>query len=77
MRGGITLEMFSYELNQDDINLLHDELDRAGTNPFRYATSYKSSKALVGDLPYRPEVLGVCDIPSRKLLYGHWSYDIV
>ena len=76
MNGGVTLEMFSYELAQKDIDLLHNELDRVGTNPFRYATAFKNSKALVDDLPYRPEVIGVVDIPSRKLLYGHWSYDI-
>ena len=76
MNGGITLEMFSYELKQDDMNLLHSELDRVGTNPFRYATAYKNSNELVNELPYRPEILGVVDIPSRKLLYGHWSYDL-
>lgn len=76
MKGGITLEMISYELNQKDMDLLHNELDRVGTNPFRYATAYKNSKALVEELPYRPEVLGVWDIPSRELLYGHWSYNL-
>jgi hypothetical protein len=76
MNSGITLEMFSYELKQSDIDLLHLELDRLATNPFRYATAYKNSKAVVDDLPFRPEILGVVDIPSRKLLYGHWSYDI-
>jgi len=76
MRGGITLEMFSYELSQKDMDLLHNELDRVGTNPFRYATAIKSVKALVDDLPYRPEVLGVVDIPSREMLYGHWSYNL-
>lgn len=76
MNSGITLEMFSYDLNQKDLDLLHSELDRVGTNPFRYATAFKSSKALVDDLPYRPEILGVVDIPSRELLYGHWSYNL-
>lgn len=72
---GVTLEMFSYELDQDDINMLHAELDRVGTNPFRYATAYASSKQLVKDLAYRPEVLGVYDIPSRELMYGSRSYN--
>lgn len=75
MNSGITLEMISYELKQEDIDILHAELDRLGTNPFRYATSYKSVKSLVEELPYRPEVLGVFDIPSRELMYGHWSYN--
>ena len=76
MNLGLTLEMCSYELSQDKIDDLHLELDRLGTNPFRYATAYKSSKELVADLPYRPEVVGVVDIPSRQLLYGHWSYNL-
>ena len=76
MRGGVTLEMFSYELSQKDMDLLHSELDRVGTNPFRYATAFKSVKSLVDDLPYRPEVIGVVDIPSREMMYGHWSYNL-
>jgi hypothetical protein len=73
---GITLEMISYDLSQDEMDLLHAELDRMGTNPFRYATSLKSPQELMKELPYRPEVLGVCDIPSRQLMYGHWSYTL-
>lgn len=75
INSGFTLEMFSYELDQDEMNTLHDELDRVGTNPFRYATAYKSVKVLVDELSYRPEVLGVYDIPSRELMYGSRSYN--
>lgn len=73
---GITLEMISYTFTQDEMDILHAELDRFGTNPFRYATAFKSAEELISTLPYRPEVIGVCDIPSRQLMYGHWSYSL-
>lgn len=73
---GITLELISYDLSQDDLELLTVELDRMGINPFRYATHFKNPQELMKELPYRPDVLGVVDVPSRKLQYGHWSLDI-
>jgi hypothetical protein len=73
---GITIELISYSLDQNEMDLLHAELDRLGTNPFRYATSIKSPYKLMEELPYRPEVIGVVDVTERKLIYGHWSYDL-
>jgi hypothetical protein len=52
-----------------------DKLDNMGTNPFRYYSSYESVNHLVAELPYRPEVVGVLDIQSRQLRYGHWGLD--
>jgi hypothetical protein len=72
---GVGLEMISYDFSQDDMDIFHAELDRAGTNPFRYSSAHKSARALVSELPYRPEVIGVFDIPARELMYGHWSYN--
>jgi hypothetical protein len=31
---------------------------------------------LVQELPLRPEVVGVVDIQSRMLMYGHWGRNI-
>ena len=52
------------------------DLDKVGTNPFRYWTSYGSVNQLVKELPYRPEVIGVVDVQSRILRYGHWGMDV-
>ena len=71
----ITLELVSFEHNDEELLLIYNELDRVGTNPFRYHSVFKSAEDLVSKLPYRPEVIGVLDIDERKLMYGHWGLD--
>ena len=72
---GITLELVSFSMTDEDLNLVMDRLSELGTNPFRYSTSYASITDLVNELPYRPEVIGVLDRPDRLLRYGHWGLD--
>lgn len=72
---GITLELVSFTMDEEDLTFFVEELDRMGTNPFRYFSSYKSLKDIVTELPYRPEVIGVIDIPTRTAQYGHWGLD--
>jgi hypothetical protein len=75
LKRGITMELISFTHSEDDMVKLMFHLDKIGTNPFRYGTSYKSVDKLVAELPYRPEVIGVIDIPSRLLRYGRWGMD--
>ena len=72
---GVTLELISYAINDEDLAELLLTLDAMGTNPFRYSRAYDSIEAVVNDLPYRPEVLGVIDSPKNLLRYGHWGMD--
>lgn len=72
---GYTLELVSFDKTQKQLDKIVLEIDTYGTNPFRYHKSYKSLKQLVEELPYRPEVLGVLDLPARILAYGHWGMD--
>lgn len=74
-RVGYTMELASFTLSEDELQVLIDNLDKMGTNPFRYFTAYESVEHLVSELPYRPEVVGVLDLPSRMLRYGHWGLD--
>lgn len=74
-RAGYTMELASFTLNEDALQKVIDNLDHVGTNPFRYFTVYESVDHLVQELPYRPEVVGVLDVPSRALRYGHWGLD--
>ena len=73
---GVTLELVSYDMDEEKLSLFIEDLDKLGTNPFRYWTSYSSTNHLVKELPYRPEVIGVVDIQSRLLRYGHWGMDV-
>ena len=75
-RTGTTLELISYDMGEADLSHLVDMLESMGTNPFRYYTAYEKVDHLISELPYRPEVLGVLDIPDRLLRYGHWGLDI-
>lgn len=75
LKRGLTMELVSFKHSDDEMTELMLHLDAVGTNPFRYGTSYKSVDTLVQELPYRPEVIGVIDIPSRLLRYGRWGMD--
>jgi len=70
---GETLELFSVENSQEELDEMMEYLDRIGTNPFRYFTSYSSLAHVVAELPYRPELVGVVDTSERLLRYGHWG----
>lgn len=70
---GDTLELFSTDGKTDELEATMEYLDRVGTNPFRYFTAYESVDHLVAELPYRPELRGVVDIPERLLRYGSWG----
>jgi len=73
-RAGVTLELISFEFSGDELERVYNDIERAGTNPFRYYTHYSSPKKLVSELPYRPEVVGVID-PEHQLMYGKWGLD--
>jgi hypothetical protein len=67
-----TLELVGFEMPQSSMDRVLEDLDNLGTNPFNYAKAYNVVADLVAELPYRPEVKYVIDIPDRALRYGHW-----
>jgi hypothetical protein len=71
-----TLELASFDLNQEELQAVYETMDKYGTNPFRHFVSYDSIDTLVSQLPYRPELIGVIDRPDRILRYGHWGMDL-
>jgi len=75
LKRGWTLELVSFQHNDEEMVEVMQYLDQYGTNPFRYASTYKSIETLVGELPYRPEIAGVIDMPERLLRYGSWGMD--
>lgn len=75
VRRGWTMELVSFTHSEKELADVVLYLDKFGTNPFRYATAYKNIEKLVDELPYRPEVIGVIDMPTRLLRYGRWGLD--
>ena len=71
-----SLELVGFEHTQQEMDEVLEDLDNLGTNPFNYAKAYNVVADLVAELPYRPEVRHVIDIPERGLRYGHWYMDI-
>lgn len=65
-----TLELVGFGYSQKEMDEVLEDLNNLGTNPFNYAIAYPVVSDLVADLPYRPELMGVVDIPSRGLRYG-------
>lgn len=66
------LEIVGFERTQKEMDEILEDLDNLGTNPFNYSTAYNVVADLVAELPYRPEVKFVIDLPTRGLRYGHW-----
>jgi len=71
-----SLELVGFDYSQAEMDEVLEDLDNLGTNPFNYATAYNVVADLVAELPYRPEVKHVIDIPERGLRYGHWYMDL-
>jgi hypothetical protein len=73
---GYRLELVGFGYTQKEMDEVLEDLDNLGTNPFNYALAYPVVADLVAELPYRPELKGVVDIPSRALRYGSKSIDV-
>lgn len=73
---GKILELAGIGMTKDEVETLIADLDNYGTNPFNYAKAYESPSDLVRQLPYRPEITSVIDIPQRALRYGSWYLDL-
>jgi hypothetical protein len=71
-----TLELVGYGYSQKEMDEVLEDLDNLGTNPFNYSKAYNVVADLVAELPYRPELKHVIDIPERSLRYGHWYLDL-
>lgn len=66
----VRLEMVNFGVSQREADARHDRIDQRGMNPFNYSLAYESIEELLIDLPYRPDVLGVLDIPENQARYG-------
>jgi len=67
------LELVVFGSSDDEADKILADIDKRSWQPFNYARGYASPLALVSDLPYRPEVLGVIDIEKRMASYGSYG----
>lgn len=64
----VTFECFCTD--GSSLDSVEEYLDRMGTNPFRYFTTYGSIEDVLAEMTYRNNLLGVVDLSSRGLQYG-------
>ena len=76
---GLAIELAAFEEDgwaQEDVDKLMGRLDNRGGNPFNYSELFGSFHDLVGELPYRPNLKAVIDLPHQVARYGSWGLDL-
>lgn len=73
---GVVMEVFSVELTQKQVDAKLAWLDEQQAHPFRAAHSYPSLRTLAASLPYRPDIVGIVDLPKNGLWYGSKWIDL-
>lgn len=69
---GLHMELFAVGVEDDFLDAFVDRLDQGQAHPFTHHQTYPDLTGLLSTLPYRPEVLGVLDLPENGLRYGRW-----
>jgi hypothetical protein len=76
---GMSLELAGFadeNWEQEHLDALMDKLDRRGGNPFNYAELYSDIDDFVGEIPYRNNLRGIVDLPSRVARYGSFGIEL-
>jgi hypothetical protein len=67
---GVRLELVFIGDLAMDAPAMWDALERSSANPFNDWHAMETLNRVISDLPYRPDLLGIIDIPSRSAAYG-------
>ena len=67
---GIRMELVFLGEMVKEAPSLWDMLEKGSANPFWDWVPYESRMALANDLPYRPDILWIIDLPGSTSAYG-------
>ena len=67
---GARLELVFYGTRTTDAGTTWDLLERSAANPFSDWHVFDSPQEVQDLLPYRPDLLGIVDVPQRTAVYG-------
>lgn len=71
----VVLEVFATGVKQHEVEEYLEQLERHQQHPFRESHAYKGPAELAVELPFRRDLVGVCDVPERGMRYGSWWLD--
>lgn len=77
---GLAVELVAFEADgwtQEHLNTVMNRLDNRGGNPFNYTELFSSFHDLVSELPYRPNLKAVIDLPNQVARYGSWGLELL
>lgn len=67
---GCRMELVFYGDLADDAVFLWDLLEHSASNPFNDWHAIESPKSVQDTLAFRPDLVGIIDVPERRLMYG-------
>lgn len=72
----LVIEMVNYGASVEEAQDRLAALDERGANAVNFSTAaYRDIEDLLEDLPYRPDVIGVMDVPENVARYGRWGIE--
>jgi hypothetical protein len=76
---GLSVELAGFEddyWTQQMMDDFMERMERRGSNPFNYSELYATITDLIDELPYRPNLRGVVDVPGRVARYGSYGVEL-
>ena len=67
---GARLELVFYGDLAEDAVFLWDLLEKSSANPFTDWHVFESPRVVRDSLPFRPDLMGIIDLPERSAMYG-------
>jgi len=69
-RTPLMVEMAVFGMSPEVCMYVSHSLEETGTNPVNFVNNYTDRQQLVDSLAFRPDVLGVIDLPEFQMMYG-------